>query len=205
MKDMNINKAIRKQNKSYKRFVLSMGFIFFTLPLFLIYNKKFDIFYIVFLSIIEALILLSIIISSSREALDFEYDTGRLKLKIGLRSEKINIVCNKILYVDVELIEGKLNKFQDFKILLLSNSKFKNKKMKKVNNDFMKKYTLVSYHYTKYKQRSPEDEFYYLIVNVGGLKKYKLLNTIYKSCVNAGFSEDSIKRIKIYRDSLSQV
>ena len=205
MKDMNINKAIRKQSKSYKRFVLSMCFIFFILPLFLIYYKKFDLFYISFLSVIEVMILISIIISSRRELLNFEYETGRLKLKIGFSREKINILCNKILYVDVKITPSEVNGFQDFKILLLSNSKFKNKKMKKVNQDFMKEYTLVSYHYIKFKQRSPEDEFYYLIINAGGLKKYKLLDTIFKSCVNAGFSQESIEKIKIYRDSLSQV
>lgn len=202
---MNINKAIRKQGKSYKRFLLSMSFVFFLLPLLLIYYKEFDFFYIAFLSIIEVMVLISIMISSNRQLLKFGYETGRLKLKIGVNREIVNIVCNKILYVDVELIEGEVSKFQDFKILLLSNSKFKNNKMKKVNLDFMKKYTLVAYHYTKFKERSPRDEFYYLIVNAGGLKKYKLLDTIYKSCVNAGFSEDSIVRIKIYRDSLSQV
>ena len=34
---MNINKAIRKQKKTYKRFVLSMGFIFVILPI-VLYN-----------------------------------------------------------------------------------------------------------------------------------------------------------------------
>jgi len=199
---MNINKAIRKQIKSYKRFMLSMCFVFFALPSILMFYKKVTIFYISYLALIEAMILISVIISSNREILKFQYETGKIKLKSGLNSESIHIVCSKILYVDIELIDGEKRKIQDFKIILLSNSKFKNKKMRKVDYDFMKKYTLVAYHYKIFKSRKPEDEFYYIIVSSGGLIKYRLLNTIFKGCVYAGFSEAAIERIKLYRDNL---
>jgi hypothetical protein len=202
---MNINKAIRKQSKSYKRFLLSMSFVFFLLPFFLNFYKKFTIFYVAYLSVIEVLILISIIISSNKELLKFEYKNGKLKIEIGVKRESVNIICKKILYVDVELEESRESKFRDFKIIMLSNSKFNNKKMKKANPEFIKKYTRIAYHYDKFRLRKPEDEFYYLIINDGGLNKYKLLDTIYKSCVYAVFSEDAVERIKTYRDYPGQV
>lgn len=199
---MNINRAIRKRNKSYKRFVLSMCFVFFVMPLFpFVYNKTTP-FYLTYLAIIEVLIFLSIIIKINKERLDFIYKAGKIILKFGLIIEPVKIICSKVLYVDIEIIEGDKSKFQDFKIILLSNSRFRTKKSKNITNDFLKKYTLVAFHYKKFKERQPENEYYYLTINSGGLGKHALLNTIYKGCVNAGFSEEAVEKIKLYRDNI---
>lgn len=198
---MNIYKAIKKQNKSYNRFALFMCFVFFALPVLLVINKKIMPFYIAYLLVIELLIMISMIISLKRERLVFEYKAGKFKLYYGLVLEPLKIICNKVLYVDIELSENYINKFQDFKILIVSNSRFKSNKMKSINYEFMRKHTLAAEQYRKLKERNPEDEYYYVIINSGGLKKYSLLNTIYKSCVHAGYSEDAIEKIKLYRDS----
>ncbi|MGE5626813.1 MAG: hypothetical protein ACM3X7_01720 [Solirubrobacterales bacterium] len=199
---MNINRAIRKQNKSYKRFVLSMCFVFFAMPVFPIVYKKTTPFYLTYLAIIEVLILLSIIIKSNKERLYFTYKTGKIILKSGLVLEPVKILCSKVLYVDIEKTEGDKSKFQDFKIILLSNSRFRTKKSKIISNDFLKRHTLAAFHYKKFKERQPENEYYYIIISSGGLGKYSLLNTIYKGCVNAGFSEEAIEKIKLYRDNI---
>ncbi len=202
MLNMNINKAIRKQIKSYKRFVLIMCFVFFVLPVFpFIYNKATP-FYLGFLAVIEAMIVASVVICLGRLRIKFAYERkGRIKVKYGLAAETINIYCSKVMYVDIEVLEPQINRFEDFKIIVLTNSRFKSKKLKKVGYDFMKKYTLTAYQYNKLKVRNPEDEYYYFIIGSGGLKKYELLSTIYSTCVHAGFSEAAIEKIKLYRDS----
>ncbi len=81
---MDLNKGLRNQKRSYKRFVVIMSFIFILLPLILyLYNKIYDIFYVSYLIIIEVLIIMAIIIRTDREKLKFEYSNNRLKVVLG--------------------------------------------------------------------------------------------------------------------------
>ena len=45
----------------------------------------------------------------------------------------------------------------------------------------------------------PDTIFYYQVIKRGGLKKYLLLDTIYKNCVKAVYTDDCIQNIKIAR------
>lgn len=54
---MDINKVIKKQNKSLRRFVLMMCFIFLFLPLMALKFKVFNLYIIIYLIIIETVIL----------------------------------------------------------------------------------------------------------------------------------------------------
>ncbi len=58
---MDIDKVLKKQRKSYKRFMLSMGFIFIILPIVLLIAKQINIFFIIYLCVIESLILFSVL------------------------------------------------------------------------------------------------------------------------------------------------
>ena len=118
---MNINKAIRKQKKSYKRFLLSMCFIFFLLPVILIISKKVYIFYIIYLSIIEVLILMSIFIRVSNESLSFKNDGYRLKLLVGIKIKKVNIITEKVLLVHAENVVSANGEVIDFKIIIITS------------------------------------------------------------------------------------
>lgn len=42
-------------------------------------------------------------------------------------------------------------------------------------------------------------EYYFQVIRRGGLKKYLLLDLIYKNCVRATYTEESIQNIKIAR------
>lgn len=198
---MNIDKAIRKRKKSYKRFMLSMCFIFFMLPAILIFLKKFYIFYIVYLIIIELLILLAICIKINKESLTFQYDEYKLKINLGLAGKKINIAGDKIVLVHVENFIIKNTREKDFKIILLSKSKFRSDRMLPVSINFLKNHPYVACEYNRIKIMNPESEYYYTIIKRGGINKYPLLDLIYKNCVYAEFTEEAVEKIKFYREN----
>ncbi|MDW8800648.1 hypothetical protein P8V03_05695 [Clostridium sp. A1-XYC3] len=198
---MNIDKAIRKQKKSYKRFLLSMGFIFFVLPAALIFYKKIHIFYILYLMVLELLIILALFISINNEMLRFNYDGYRLKLILGLGKKRLNLTANNIVLVHVENIDVQENAEEDFRIILLSTSKFRSNRMIPVNLVFLRNHPYVAYCYNRIKTLHPNDQYYFTIIKKGGIKKYPLLDTIYKTCVYAYFTEDTIEKIKFYREN----
>lgn len=190
---MDINKAIRKQNKSYKRFMLSMCFIFFILPFALLIANKFDVFFLTYLAIIELLILTTIVITINAGYLKYDYDNYKIKIKQGLFKVEFNLVCNKVVLVHTE------GDGTQFNIILLTTSRFRNKKIKLIDQEFLKNNSYVAHHYYKLKKQHPEEEYYYFIITKGGFIKYKLLDTIYKSCVSAVYTEEAIEKIKEFR------
>jgi hypothetical protein len=187
---MNINKAIRKQNKSYKRFLLFNCFIFLSLPLVLYFSKQITAFYISYLSLIEVLILLAIMVSINTYNLKFQYDGVKLKISYGIAG-RINILCDKVVFVHVERNDD---------IILITTSRVRNEKLNEVSLKFLQSHSYVSYYYNRIKNQAPEEDYYYLIIKSGGLFRYQLLDTIYKSCVYAVFSEEAVKKIKKYRE-----
>ncbi|QAT38971.1 hypothetical protein [Clostridium sp. JN-9] len=193
---MNINKAIRKQKRSYKRFMLSMCFIFLLLPIVLLVLKSFKIFYIVYLIIIQLLILAAMLIRSNNETLKFEYNNYRLKINQGKMRQELNILCEKVVYVHTESIEDE----EDFNIYLICSSKFRSKRLFPISLNFLKNHPYISYYYSKIKKQYPEKQYYYTVIKSGRLIKYALLDAIYKSCVYAEYSEDAIEKIKRYRE-----
>lgn len=194
-----MDKAIRKQKKSYKIFLLSMVFIFFLLPIVFILNGKFHIFYVCYLIVLEVLIFLTIIITINDEYLKFQYDGYKLKINMGIRNIKLNIVCNKIVLVHVENYDRKNNEITDFKIIFLSTAKFRSSRMVSVNKEFLKRHPYLAHQYNRLKILRPNLNFYYTIIRNGRLNKYLFLDTVYKSCVYAYFTEETIEKIKHYR------
>lgn len=198
---MNIDKAIRKQKKSYKRFLLSMCFIFFVLPTVLILSKKVYTFYIIYLVVIESLILVSIFVRVSNESLKFKNDGYRLMLSVGISGKKINIDTEKVSLVHIENVLSDKGEVVDFKIIFITISKFRSDRMIAVNEEFLKKHSYVAYHYNRIKTIEPEHQYYYTIIRRGGLNKYPLLDNIYKTCVHAYFTREAIEKIKFYREN----
>lgn len=199
---MDMNKAIRKQKKSYKRFMLTMCFIFFVLPLVLMVTGRLSWFYVLYLAIIEMLIVFAVLAKINHENLKFDYDNYRIKIKLGIRKDKINIICNKVVFVHVENIIRKTDKEKDFIIILIGSSRFRSKRMIPINEKFLRMHPYAAFHYQKIKTINPEKEYAFTIIRNGKLLKYELLDTIYKSCVYATFTEDAIDKIKEYRNSL---
>lgn len=194
---MDINKAIRKQKKSYKRFMLTMSFIFLLLPtILLICNKMDNVVYDIFLTIIEILIFITVIISSDMEVLTYETDDAKIKLKTGVLLKKINIPYSKVAAVHTIL------KGADMQIIIISNGRLRNNTIKKVGDSFIRSYPELSFIYVRLKKINPDTEYYYLVISRGGYFKYKLLDHIYKSCVHAVFSEQAIEIVREYRNQI---
>jgi hypothetical protein len=151
------------------------------------------VFFLAYLAIIELLILITIIITINVGYLKYDYDSYKIKVKQGLFKVEYNIVCSKVVLVHTE------GDGAQFNIILLTTSRFRNKKIKPIDQDFLKNNSYVAHHYYKLKKQHPEDEYYYININKGGFVKFRLLDTIYKSCVSSIYTENAIEKIKEYR------
>lgn len=191
---MNINKAIRKQRKTYKRFMLSMCFIFVLLPNILIISKIINMFFVVYLICIETMITLVLLLRVNEEFIDFKLDGYKMSIWCGISKIKFIIICNKVAVVHA------INKGANLQIIIITKSRFRNRRISPIDIKFLQKYPYVAQMYNKIKISDPEQEYFYITISNGGFRKYNLLDDIYKSCVGALFSEDAIERIKEYRE-----
>lgn len=192
---MNISKAIRKQNKSYKHFLLSMCFIFFILPCALYFSGQYrNVFYIIFLSFIEILILLCTVSKIRNCNLKVDCDGIKLKIEYGLRKKSLVITCEKVVFVHTEDLSG-----GDFNIVILTVSKFRNDYIKAIDKKFLEGHPFAAFHYYNIKKMNPEEQYFYIIIKSGGYNKYKLLDTMYKNCVYALYTDEALNKIIEYR------
>ena len=84
-------------------------------------------------------------------------------------------------------------------IIIVTNMKFKNKKLKPITKGFVRKYPEIEKEYKKLQKRNPEIVYYFQIVRRGALKKYLMLDQIYRNCVNASYTNSAIENIKLAR------
>lgn len=191
---MSINKAIRKQEKSHKKFLLILGFIFLILPAVLFASKMFNAFFIVYLIIIELLILITILISINSIYIKYSVENYKLKLKFSKFKEEFKIKCDNVVIADVK------GSGANMEVILIINSKRRNKRIKPIDEKFLKKYPYLAHEYYIIKKHHAENSYFYLIIIKGGYHKYKLLDLIYKNCLHCEYSEEAIERIKEYRE-----
>lgn len=192
---MNINKAIKKQEKSHKRFLLILGFIFFVLPLILFASGKLELFLIVYLIIIEMLILTTIIININNNYLKYSIENFKLKVSLNKFGEGYTIVCDKVVLVHSEKQEAEME------VIIITNSKFRNKKIKAVDEVFIRKYPYLSQEYLKIKRHNSENIYFYIVIKKGSFEKYRFLDFIYRNCLQANYTNEAVDRIKEYRNS----
>ncbi len=190
---MDINKAIKKQEKSHKRFLFFLGFIFFVMPLILFLTHRFNLFFLTYLCIIELLILIAILVSVNNNYLKYNVDGYKLKLRCRRFGEDYNIVCDKVAFVHAQGREAEMS------IVMLMTSKFRNKRINAVDEEFLRRYPYVSHFYYKIKKFNPERNYFYLVVTKGYYHKYRLLDMIYRNCVKAHYTEETVEKIKEYR------
>lgn len=193
---MDINKAIRKQKRSSKRFVLVMCFIFFILPIILYFSNIYTVFLIGYLLVIESLIVTAVLFKRDSNAISYSCGYGKFKFSQGIIKKSFNINCDKVIFVHAEKGEEK----EGIDIIMLTTSRFRNKNIKLVDQEFLKKYAYLSHEYKKHKLSSPEEHYYYIVISRGGCIKYKILMDLYKSCVRAKYSEAAIEAIKQWND-----
>lgn len=191
---MDIYKVLKKQRKSYKRFMLSMGFIFLLLPLVLYITRRFDLFFIIYLCVIEALIFMAVIIRYNEDYLKYEIDHDKLMVSLAGGRIKYRILSGKVVIVHTIPEENYFN------IVLVTKSQFRNKRIKVITKRVIDKYKGLEEYYKKINK--PNDGYYYyFVIRKGGAKKYLLLDVLYKYCLNALFTENAVEYIKEYRNS----
>lgn len=190
---MDIYKAYEKQRKSYRRFIISMIILFFSLPLIVYLTGKMEFFFVSYLIFIEILILAAIILTKDNGTLEFDLNNNKIILKIGLLKKRYGILCDKVVCIHTE------KDYEDIQVIVLTTQKFRNKFFKPITENFLKKYPLAAQEYIKIKRIDPEFEYYYFIVKKGGFLKYELLEVLFKNCVKAVFTENSISNLKKIR------
>ena len=190
---MDIYKAIKMEKKSLKRFYKLMGILFIGLPLSVYLTGVRTIFFLVYLLIIELLIISAVINKLNYYSLKYSYNANRLNIKNGLFANNNLILCDKVILVHTEKMES------DMEIIIISTMNFRNKNLRPVVNGFLKKYPKVDEELKKISNGNNQQIYYFQIIRKGGLIKYLLLDTIYKNCVKAIYTNDSIQNIKIAR------
>lgn len=192
---MDINKAIRKQEKSNRRFLLILGFIFLALPVVLLITNKSNLFLILYLGVIEILTMTTILISINSSYLKYSSDGYKLRVRFSPLTEEFILLCEKVVMIHAE------GQGSHMEIVILSSSRLRNKKVREIDENLLRKYPVAANHYYRIKKSSPENSYYYIIVSKGGYHKYKILDLLYRTCVHAQFTDDTVERIKEYRSS----
>lgn len=192
---MDIYTAVKKERKNLKFFFISMMIISLILPMAVIITNMTTFFYLTYLGVIEFLIVISIIIKLNYYKVEFRCLNNKLTFKTGILTKQYLIICDKVVLVHTNKSD------YDLEIIIVTTVNFKNKSLRKVDDNFLKRYSAIKGNLEYIKKINGEEnkEYYFQVVRRGGLKKYLLLDCIYKNCVKAIYTEESIQNIKIAR------
>lgn len=193
---MKILKALKRERKNKKYFFILMSTIFIFLPLIAFLSQIKSVFLWSYLGIIESLIIVECINKLNYYNLKFSCVNSKLRFKSGLFSNESVILCDKVVIVHTDKFKEEMD------IILISTIKFRNKYLKPVSKAFLKKYPEASEEYIRIKKINPEDSYYFQVIRRGALKKYILLDEIYKNCVRASYTASAIENIKIAREQI---
>jgi hypothetical protein len=166
------------------------------LPIILLITGFTTIFYISYAALIEFLIIIAVIVKMNSYRVQYRYLNNRLLFKVGIIYNESLIICDKVILVHTSKSD------YDLEIVFITSVKFKNRGLRLVDQNFLKRYPQISKEYNDIKQMNPQMDYYFQIIKRGGLKKYLLLDLIYKNCVKAVYTDDSIQNIKIARGQL---
>ena len=190
---MKIEKALKKQRMYNKLFIVFMFFLAIFLPIitYLAYVNTFTI--VAFLILIELLIFIAIIRKANSCTFKFVCANNKLKFSTGLFSSYAYIQCDRVAIVHTN------KEREEMEIIIVTRGKIKNQKMKPINKEFVKKYEEAAVEYKRLKTINKDMVYYFKIIKNGELKKYILLDNIYRNCVNATYTTSAIDNIKIAR------
>ncbi|WP_238917881.1 hypothetical protein [Clostridium sp. YIM B02555] len=193
---MDIYRAVKREKAHLRIFLIIMGLIACILPLALLVTGLTKVFYISYVFFIELLIVISIIIKMNGYRVEYRYLSNRLIFKTGIFTKENLIICDK-----VALVHTNKSDF-DLEIVIVTSVVFKNRALRPIDKNFFKRYPQISKDYNAIKQINPQNDYYFQVIKRGGLKKYLLLDSIYRHCVKAIYTGESIQNIKIARGQL---
>ncbi|SFU49775.1 hypothetical protein SAMN04487886_104116 [Clostridium sp. DSM 8431] len=190
---MDIYKALKKEKAEKKIMYIILGIIAIILPIAVFLTGLTSFFYLTCLFFLEFLIFLSVISIIGNYTLKFSCSNNRLKIKSGLLSKESLMLCDKVVLVHTEKME------EEMEVIILTTVKFRNRSLKPIMKGFLKRYPKVAKELEKIKMNNEDEVYYFQVIRRGGLNKYMLLDTVYKNCVKAVYTDDCIKNIKIAR------
>lgn len=193
---MKIEKALKKEETEKKIFFILMTFLFIMIPLVTYLAGLKSIFIWTYVIIINFLIVIAILIKINYHRLKFKYIPNRLRIKTSLFLKESIIICDK-----VAVVHTNKNK-EELEIIIITTMKFKNRQLKPITPGFIKKYPEASEQYLRVKKLNPENVYYFQVIRRGALRKYILLDVIYKNCVMATYTSSAIENIKISRGQI---
>lgn len=193
---MKILKALKKEKKQEKHFFIFMIILFLSLPLIAFLSQIESIFLWFYLGVLELLIVIACISKLNYHNLKFSCNNNKLKFRSGLFFKESVILCDKVAVVHTDKDKEEMD------IILISTVRFRNKYLKPVSKGFLKKYPEALEEYIKVKKINPEESYYFQVIKRGALKKYMLLDVIYKNCVRAIYTSSAIENIKIAREQI---
>ena len=190
---MDIYTAIKKERFHLKLFFITMVIISIILPIVVVLTNMIKLFYLFYLGIIEFLIVISIIVRLNYYRVIYRCSNNKLIFKTGIFTKENLIICDKVALVHTSKSD------YDLEIIIITTVKFKNRALREVNKNFIRRYHHIEKEYNYITKLNPEKSYYFQVIRRGGLKKYLLLDSIYKNCVKAIYTEESIQNIKIAR------
>lgn len=193
---MDIYRAIKREKSHLKIFLVTMFVIAIVLPMTLLITGLTTILYVSYVFFIEFLIVISIIIKMNAYKVEYRYLSNRLIFKTGIFTKENLIICDRVVLVHTNRSD------YDLEIVLITSVVFKNSALRQVDKNFLKRYPQIVKEYDSIKQINPKNEYYFQVIRRGGLKKYLLLDSIYRNCVKAIYTDESIQNIKIARGQL---
>ena len=190
---MDVFKAYERQRRYMKRFNFLMVFLFFLLPAVVYYTGKTEVFFLIYLGVLEVMIVAAVIVTKHKDFLDFDIVREKVVLKVGILKKKHSMILKKIMLVHTE------GENYDIKLFIITTQRGRDRIFKPVTKDSIKKYPLLYKEYIRLKKLNPEFDYNIIILGNGGFYKYELLNTLYKNTTDAVFTDNSIDSIKKIR------
>ena len=92
---------------------------------------------------------------------------------------------------------------EELEIIIVTSSKFRNKKARPIVKGFLKRYPEVEREYNRLKKINEEQTYYFQIIRNGSLRKYIFLENIYTTCVKSAYTPAAIESIKIARGQIN--
>ena len=194
---MEINRALKRIRKKENMFFIIMGILAVSIPTLAYLANLKNTFIYVYIMIIEILILIAILSRINTCTLKFKYYNSRFKIRQGLFLKESIILCENVAIVHTS------KEREDVEIIIVTSSKFRNKKARPVTKGFLKKYPEVEREYKRLKKINEEQTYYFQIIRNGSLRKYIFLENIYTTCVKSAYTPAAIESIKIARGQIN--
>ena len=194
---MEINRALKRIRKKENIFFIIMGILAVLIPTLAYLANLKNTFIYVYIMIIEILILIAILSRINTCTLKIKYYNSRFKIRQGLFLRESIILCDNVAIVHTN------KEREDVEIIIVTSSKFRNKKARPVTKGFLKKYPEVEREYKRLKKINEEQTYYFQIIRNGSLRKYIFLENIYTTCVKSAYTPAAIESIKIARGQIN--